>query len=122
MSIFGYLKRKLKKAIKRGVEPSEAKDIYEEEHTKQEKEMHEEVRSKKRSKGRYTGRRTEESKTISRHPIAVYDPKLDVELKHSLENISLSSAKTLVKTKLGAIRVEEEYKEAKEILNTKHVS
>ena len=117
MSVFGYLKRKLKKAIKRGVEPSEAKDIYEEEHTKQQKEMFEEARFKKRGTGRYEGRRVKEHKAVPRAERAeqrrlesILKPKDYVDFKYELENESLSSAKYFAKKKLRAVRVEEEYK------------
>ena len=94
-----------------------AETIYEDQLAKQKKEMLEETRAKKRAKGRYGGRRVKEQKAIPRYERAeqrhleyMKKPKEGVAFQFELENESLPSAKYFAKTKLKAVRVEEEYK------------
>ena len=107
MSVFSYLRGKLQKTIEKGVEPSEAKETYEEERARQKKEMLEEARRKRRAKVRYSGRRVFERK--GRKESEKRKEEIHYKLNKRISNITLKLAQYIAKTKANAIRVEEEY-------------
>ena len=117
MSVFGYLRGKLQKAVESGKPHSEAEEEYKSRVAKQKKEMLEESKFKKRvGVGRYTGRRIKERKAIPRAERAeqtrldyIKESKEHIKFKYSLENESLSSVEYFAKTKLNAVRVEEKH-------------
>ena len=103
MSVFGYLKRKLKKGIESGKPQSDADEEYKGERKRQQKEMLMEVREKHRVKRGRIGRRVSERKGVDKRVNYPFDKRID--------DTTLKSAQYIAKTKANAVRVEEVYEE-----------